>query len=64
MASEGYKSTRLAEFAGLLCFALALMLLVSLATYHPHDPAPFFKAGARSRRATSSAPSALSWPSC
>ena len=45
MASEGWKSTRLAEFGGLLCFALALMLLVSLATYHPHDPAPFFKAG-------------------
>ncbi len=46
MASEGTKSTRLAEFGGLLCFGVALMLLISLATYHPHDPAPFFKAGA------------------
>ncbi len=40
-----FKSTRLSEFAGLSCFALALMLLISLATYDPRDPAPFFKAG-------------------
>jgi len=40
------RSTRLAEFMGLCCFALALMLLISLATYSPRDPAPFFKAGA------------------
>ena len=36
----------MAEFLGLSAFALALMLLISLATYNPHDPAPFFKAGA------------------
>src|SRR5262245_13144851 len=40
------KSHRLAEFLGLCAFALALMLLISLATYNPTDPAPFFKAGA------------------
>ena len=38
--------TRRAEFLGLVSFALALMLLISLATYNPRDPAPFFKAGA------------------
>jgi S-DNA-T family DNA segregation ATPase FtsK/SpoIIIE len=36
----------LAEFLGLSSFALGLMLLISLATYSPRDPAPFFKAGA------------------
>ena len=40
------RSTRLTEFLGVLCFAAALMLLISLATYSPSDPAPFFKAGA------------------
>ena len=40
------------------------MLLISLATYDPRDPAPFFKAGAAGPRATSSGPSARSWPSC
>jgi S-DNA-T family DNA segregation ATPase FtsK/SpoIIIE len=39
-------SARLTEFLGLVSFALALMLLISLATFHPADPAPFFKAGA------------------
>jgi S-DNA-T family DNA segregation ATPase FtsK/SpoIIIE len=39
------RSTRLAEFMGLVSFALALMLLIALATYDPSDPAPFFKAG-------------------
>jgi S-DNA-T family DNA segregation ATPase FtsK/SpoIIIE len=39
------RSTRLAEFMGLVAFALALMLLISLATYDPADPVPFFKAG-------------------
>jgi DNA segregation ATPase FtsK/SpoIIIE, S-DNA-T family len=39
-------SARLTEFLGLMSFALALMLLISVATYHPADPAPFFKAGA------------------
>ncbi len=40
------RSTKTAEFLGLTSFALALMLLISLATYNPGDPAPFFKAGA------------------
>ena len=39
-------SKRLPEFLGLSSFGLALMLLISLATYSPRDPAPFFKAGA------------------
>jgi len=46
MPSETPRSTRLTEFLGLLAFALALMLLISLATYTPRDPVPFFKAGA------------------
>src|SRR5512143_4194365 len=46
MANDDARSRRLAEFLGLSAFALALMLLISLATYNPHDPAPFFKAGA------------------
>ncbi len=46
MANENPKSTRFAEFLGLTSFAAALMLLISLATYDPSDPAPFFKAGA------------------
>ncbi len=45
MASETSRSTRLTEFLGLSAFALALMLLISLATYTPQDPVPFFKAG-------------------
>ena len=40
------RSRQLAEFLGLSSFALALMLLISLATYNPGDPAPFFKTGA------------------
>src|SRR5215472_943288 len=40
------RSTRLAEFLGVVSFAVGLMLLISLATYNPHDPAPFFKSGA------------------
>jgi S-DNA-T family DNA segregation ATPase FtsK/SpoIIIE len=44
--ASALKSTKLAEFLGLISFAVALMLLISLATYHPSDPAPFFKAGA------------------
>ena len=45
MASAA-KSNKTAEFLGLVSFALALMLLISLATYDPSDPSPFFKAGA------------------
>jgi S-DNA-T family DNA segregation ATPase FtsK/SpoIIIE len=44
MASDA-RNRRLAEFLGLLSFGLALMLLISLGTYSPTDPAPFFKAG-------------------
>ncbi len=39
------RSTRGAELLGLVAFALALMLLIALATFDPRDPAPFFKAG-------------------
>jgi S-DNA-T family DNA segregation ATPase FtsK/SpoIIIE len=46
MPNGDTRSRRLAEFLGLLAFALALMLLISLATYTPRDPVPFFKAGA------------------
>ena len=44
MASDA-RNRRLAEFLGLLSFGLSLMLLISLGTYSPTDPAPFFKAG-------------------
>ncbi len=46
MASESPRSSRFTEFLGLVAFAVALMLLISLATYTPRDPVPFFKAGA------------------
>jgi DNA segregation ATPase FtsK/SpoIIIE, S-DNA-T family len=39
------RSTRGTELLGLSAFALALMLLISLATFDPSDPSPFFKAG-------------------
>jgi S-DNA-T family DNA segregation ATPase FtsK/SpoIIIE len=39
------RSTRGAELLGLSAFAIALMLLISLATFDPGDPSPFFKAG-------------------
>jgi S-DNA-T family DNA segregation ATPase FtsK/SpoIIIE len=45
MATLDRRSTRGAELLGLLAFALALMLLIALATFDPRDPAPFFKAG-------------------
>src|SRR5918994_7227987 len=45
MASDA-RNRRLAEFLGLLSFGVSLMLLISLGTYNPSDPAPFFKAGA------------------
>ena len=44
MASDA-RNRRLAEFLGLLAFGVSLMLLISLGTYSPTDPAPFFKAG-------------------
>ena len=40
------RSHRGAELLGLVSFALALMLLIALATFDPRDPAPFFRAGA------------------
>ena len=46
MATGVARSTRAAEFLGLVSFAFSLMLLISIATYHPADPAVFFKAGA------------------
>ena len=39
------RSTKTAEFLGLTAFGVALMLLISVATYNPSDPSPFFKAG-------------------
>jgi len=44
--TPGPRSTRRAELLGLSAFGLALMILISLATFDPHDPAPFFRAGA------------------
>jgi S-DNA-T family DNA segregation ATPase FtsK/SpoIIIE len=46
MPKEVKNSTWLRELLGLCAFAAALMLVISLATYDPRDPAPFFKAGA------------------
>ncbi|HKC11046.1 MAG TPA: DNA translocase FtsK [Vicinamibacteria bacterium] len=46
MGTEPRRSTRGAELLGFLSFGLALMLLISLATFNPHDPALFFRAGA------------------
>jgi DNA segregation ATPase FtsK/SpoIIIE, S-DNA-T family len=46
LAHAETRSNRGAELLGLVAFALALMLLIALATFDPHDPAPFFKAGA------------------
>src|SRR5207248_11221778 len=40
------RHTKTAEFLGLVSFALSLMVLISVATYNPADPVPFFKAGA------------------
>jgi len=45
MAKPRTRSRRGAELLGLLAFAVALMLLIALATFSPRDPAPFFKAG-------------------
>jgi DNA segregation ATPase FtsK/SpoIIIE, S-DNA-T family len=45
MASTA-RNTKTAEFLGLVSFALSLMVLISVATYNPADPVPFFKAGA------------------
>jgi S-DNA-T family DNA segregation ATPase FtsK/SpoIIIE len=39
------RASRLSEFLGVVSFGTALLLLVSLVTYRPSDPVPFFKAG-------------------
>jgi len=45
MPREVVRSHKSAEFLGLTAFAVALLLLISLATYDPSDPAPFFRSG-------------------
>jgi S-DNA-T family DNA segregation ATPase FtsK/SpoIIIE len=45
MPAEAHRSTRRAEVTGFVAFAFGFMLLISLATFNPKDPAPFFKAG-------------------
>jgi S-DNA-T family DNA segregation ATPase FtsK/SpoIIIE len=45
MPAEAPRSTRRAEVLGFVAFAFGFMLLISLATFSPKDPAPFFKAG-------------------
>jgi DNA segregation ATPase FtsK/SpoIIIE, S-DNA-T family len=45
MPAQAQRSTRRAEVLGFVAFAFGFMLLVSLATYSPKDPVPFFKAG-------------------
>jgi S-DNA-T family DNA segregation ATPase FtsK/SpoIIIE len=45
MPAEARQKTRRAEVLGFVAFALGFMLLISLATFNPRDPAPFFKAG-------------------
>jgi DNA segregation ATPase FtsK/SpoIIIE, S-DNA-T family len=45
MASAA-RNNKTAEFLGLVSFALSLMVLISVATYNPADPVPFFKTGA------------------
>ncbi len=41
MAADS-RPARHSELLGLVAFALALMLLIALATFDPRDPAPFF----------------------
>jgi S-DNA-T family DNA segregation ATPase FtsK/SpoIIIE len=45
MVQPGTRSRRGTELLGLVAFAVALMLLIALATFDPRDPAPFFRAG-------------------
>jgi S-DNA-T family DNA segregation ATPase FtsK/SpoIIIE len=45
MAKTDSRSTQTAEFLGLCFFALSLLILISLGTYNPTDPARFFKVG-------------------
>ena len=58
-------SRRVSEFIGVALFALALIWLISLASYSAADPVWFFNTGSRRcRRRTSPAGSARSSPSC
>ena len=45
MAGTTFASRRLSEFIGVALFALALMWLISLASYSPADPVFFFTSG-------------------
>ena len=45
MAARSTFSRRVSEFFGVAVFALALIWLISLATYEPTDPVWFFSAG-------------------
>jgi S-DNA-T family DNA segregation ATPase FtsK/SpoIIIE len=45
MPKENTRSIWLQELLGLCAIATSLLLLISLATFDPRDPAPFFKAG-------------------
>jgi S-DNA-T family DNA segregation ATPase FtsK/SpoIIIE len=45
MVQPGPRSRRGTELLGLVAFAVALMLLIALATFDPRDPSPFFRAG-------------------
>ncbi len=46
MAGKTFVSRRLSEFIGVVLFALALIWLISLASYSPADPVFFFTTGA------------------
>ena len=46
MSAASALSRRISEFVGVLCFAVALLWLIALATYNPADPAWFFNSGA------------------
>ena len=46
MATADKTQQRFSEFLGLFTLAVSVLLLISLASYNPADPAPFFKAGA------------------
>ena len=59
-----FVSRRLSEFIGVALFAMALMWLISLASYSPADPVWFFTTGSDSRRSTSAVASARFSPSC
>jgi S-DNA-T family DNA segregation ATPase FtsK/SpoIIIE len=45
MPKDAPKTNWLQELLGLCAMGAALLLLISLGTYDPRDPAPFFKAG-------------------